>query len=164
MESNQGGALSSVSALEFHRSNLDKTPYELGGICIFARAAAAVINSGDLVFASATGFNKSATATNYVGFKGVAVGGKLTNGDIVYGTGKALTTGVAGEQLIVQITGFAMVVADGTITPGTHFTVIPATVSGRVIAGTTAGQVVGNTVDGNAGVQGGDIRIYLSPR
>jgi len=163
MESNQGGRWTGLSWLKFARGREDMTAYEPGGTVILASAAAAVINSGDLVFLSATGFNKSATQANYVGFKGVAVGGKLTDNQAVFGTGRPLTTGVVGESLLVQVDGIAIVVAGGAITVGTHFTVIPDTgTAGRVIAGTTAGQVVGNTI--TVGVLAEDMRILLSPR
>jgi hypothetical protein len=164
MDSNQGGNWTGFSFWKAARTREDQTAYEIGGACFLGTAAATVLNSGDVVFQSATGFDKSATQANYVGLKCVVVGGKLTDNDVVYGTGKPCTTGVAGESVLLQCSGWAWVVAGGTVTPGTHFTVIPDTgTAGRVIAGTTAGQVIGAT--GNvAGAAAGDMKIFLSPR
>lgn len=163
LDANQGGNWTGFSYIKHARTREDQSINELGGQVFIGSAAAIVLNSGDVVFMSATGFSKSTTATNYVGIKGVVVGGKLTDNAVVYGTGKPCTTGVAGESVLVQYSGLVKVVAGGTVTPGTHFVVIPdGTTAGRVVAGTTAGQVIGSTI--TAGAAAGDMIILLNPR
>lgn len=163
MDSNQGGNWTGFSYIKFARTREDITPNETGGLCYIADAAAVVLNSGDVVYQSATGANKSATAANYVGLLGIVVGGKLTNMKIVYGTGQPCTTGVAGEDVIIQYSGIAKVVAGGIVTLGTNFAVVPDTgTAGRVIAGTTAGQIIGTVL--STGAAAGDMLIRIAHR
>lgn len=163
IDSNQDGGITNLNYLMLNRSKNYSVPLEPGGVVILASAAAAVLNTGDCVYMTATGANKSATGANYFGFLGVVVGGKLSGNEVIYGTGFACTTGVAGEDVLIQISGIATVVAGGTITVGTNFSVIPDTgTAGRVIAGTTAGQVLGKAL-GSASV-GTDVKILIGHR
>lgn len=162
-ESNQDGRLNNLNWLMLNRTRNYNVSLEPGGIVIQVDAAAIVLETGDAVFMSATGASKSTTAANYVGFLGIVVGGKLTNNEIVYGTGLAVTTGVAGEKVLVQISGVAIVKAGGTVTPGTNLAVVPDTgTAGKVIAGTTQGQMLGTTL--TAGAAAADMKILLNHR
>ena len=163
LDANQGGGWTGLSYTKYARTREDQTAYETGGEVFIAKAAAVVLNTGDVIYMSATGVNKSTTAANYVGLVGVVVGGKLTDNDVVYGTGKPCTTGTAGESVLVQYSGIAKVVAGGTVTVGTNFAVVPDTsTAGRVIAGTTAGQMIGTVL--TAGSAAADMLILLNHR
>jgi len=159
----QTGNISTVSMLKFSRDGLTAAYNNIGGEVINCQSGQA-LNTGDIVY---TGANskvlKSTTASNYAGYVGVVVGGKLTGSDnIVYGTGIPVTN--ATDQLVyVQISGNALVVDGGTVTPGTHFSVVPDTVTaGRVIAGATAATIVGATV--TAGVAAAEMIMRIEHR
>lgn len=143
------------------QSRQDRVPGGLGGI-VEVFTAGAALNTGDIVFFSAADtVNKSTTQANYVGFAGVVVGGALTNNNITNTVGVAAAG--TGQRVLVQISGIANVVAGGTVTVGTNFSVIPDTsTAGRVIAGTTAGQVVGKTI--TTGSSGNVMKILISHR
>jgi hypothetical protein len=149
------------SWLTFAMPRADKSPAAVGGITEIFTAGAA-LNTGDVVYISAADtVNKSTTQANYVGFAGVVVGGQLTNDNITASVGVAAAN--TGQRVIVQVAGIATVVAGGTVTVGTNFSVIPdTTTAGRVIAGTTAGQVVGKTL--TTGASAGTMKILISHR
>lgn len=119
-----------------------------GKVARFTSGAA--LNVGDVVYLSAANtVNKSTTSANYAGFVGVVVGGYSTGMRIPPETNVAsiAATSGSGQDVLVQIDGIAWVVAEGTITAGTNFSVIcTATTAGRVIAGTTAGQMLGTAL------------------
>lgn len=139
----------------------DRIPAGVGGVVEYFTAGGS-LNTGDVVFFSAVDtVNKSTTQANYVGFAGVVVGGQLTNDNLTTAVGIAAAT--TGQRVLVQVTGIANVVAGGTVTAGTNFSVIPDTgTAGRVIAGTTAGQVVGKTI--TTGSAAGTMKILISHR
>lgn len=151
----------SFNWLTFNQPRQDRTSASVGGVVEIFTAAAS-LNTGDCVFLSAANtVNKSTTAANYAGFIGVVVGGQLTNNNITSNVGVAAAG--ANQSVMVQISGIANVVAGGTVTPGTNFSVVPdAATAGRVIAGTTAGQVLGTTV--SAGTAAGTMKIVLNHR
>lgn len=150
------------SWLTHHLPRQDKTAAGVGGT-VETFTAGAALNTGDIVFFSAANtVNKSNTQANYVGFAGVVVGGAATNNNITTSVGVAATT-ASGQSVLVQVSGIATVVAGGTVTVGTNFSVIPDTgTAGRVIAGTTAGQIVGNTI--TTGTAAGTMKIFISHR
>jgi hypothetical protein len=152
------------SFLRFHKRREDKVGFAVGGTIINAVANATLL-TGDIVYVDGAGtVNKSATSANYAGFVGVVVGGPGTRNSVetdALRTG--LTAGTSGQTVLVQVSGIARVVAEGTVTPGTHFSVISTgTTAGRVIAGTTAGQMVG--VPLTAGTSGTEMLILLDHR
>lgn len=117
--------------------------------------AAAALNVGDVVFASATDtVNKSATPANYQAMVGVVVGGKATFGEIItdWVVGSRIPAAAANEEVIVQFNGITYVVSDGAVT---QFAYIgpPATTAGRVDDGgnATAGQILGIALDAATG-------------
>jgi hypothetical protein len=149
------------SWLTFAMPRADKSPAAVGGVVEFFTAGGS-LNTGDIVYISAADtVNKSATQANYVGFAGVVVGGQLTNDNVATSVGVAAAT--TGQRVMVQVSGVATVVAGGTVTVGTNFSVIPDTgTAGRVVAGTTAGQVVGKTL--TTGAAAGTMKILISHR
>lgn len=159
----QDGNLSAVSMLKFCRDSDVGASNAIGG-AIEQYDSAGSLYTGQVVFMDASSqVNVSTTASKYAGYLGVVVGGKLTGTDnVVYGTGVQVTN-AAGQPVYVQITGNALVVAGGTVTPGTHFSVVPDTVTaGRVIAGTTVATIVGATV--TAGAAAGEMIIKIEHR
>lgn len=152
----------SLSWLKFNKDREDRTALAVGGECIVCTAAAALV-TGDAVFVSATlKVNKSATSANYAGFVGVVVGGDSTNMEAVYETGRAAASG-DGKLVLVQITGVAKMMAEGTITAGTNFSVIiSGSTAGKVIAGTTQGLMLGTPLTTSS--TGNDVLVKLDHR
>jgi len=141
----------------------DKTSGGVGGVVeVFTSGAA--LNTGDCVYLSAANtVNKSLTAANYAGFIGVVVGGRSTQMNIITKTGFAATS-ASGQEVLVQVSGIATVVAGGTITAATNFSVMPdaAGTAGRVVAGTTAGQMLGTAL--TTGSSGNEMQILIRHR
>lgn len=151
----------SFSWLTFNNRRGDKAPAEVGGVVEIFLAGGS-LSTGDIVFFSAANtVNKSATVADYAAMAGVVVGGQRTNDRIISSVGVAAAT--VGQRVLVQVSGIATVVAGGTVTVGTHLTVIPDTgTAGRVAAGTTAGSIIGKTI--TSGAAAGTMKILLSHR
>jgi hypothetical protein len=152
----------SFTYIAHNRSREDVISAGVGGT-VEVFTAGASLNTGDVVYLSAANtVNKSATVTNYAGFIGVVVGGKLTNMNIIPDkTGVAAAT--TGQNTIVQLTGIALVVAGGTVTAGTNFSVMADSgTAGRVAAGVTAGQMIGTAL--TTGASAGDMKILIGQR
>lgn len=135
----------------------------VGGRVIRTTAAGA-LNTGDSVlFSAASKVNKSATAADLAGFAGVVVGGKLTKGRVPSDLSVvSAATDADGDEVLVQIDGICYAMAGGTVTPGTHFSVIGDSTAGRVIAGTTAGVRVGTPI--TAGSVGALFKMLIRQR
>lgn len=161
------GGVTNFNLIMTNRTRHEKDSGELGGSVKWFRSASASLKVGDIVFVTAAvsgvpTVTKSATAANYAGFVGVVVGGPATQNYAVYGTGAAACDAI-GQYVLVQIDGIALVVAEGTITAGTNFSVIStATTAGRVIAGTTQGAMVGIPLQD--AVSGDELRILICHR
>ena len=153
--------VTALSWLKFGAPRQDKTIAANGGIVVQMLGAAA-LNVGDVVFLSAENkVNKSATTANYAGFVGVVRGGDATNDLILDTVGAAACTG-DGKSVLVQISGVATVPFTGTITAGTHFSVVVSgSTAGAVTAGTTAGQMLGTALTTGAG---GVVKILINHR
>ncbi len=138
----------------------DSSPAGLGGV-IERFTAGATLLTGDVVFISAVNtVNKSGTAANYAALAGVVVGGQATVGNVVETPG--VTAATVGQSVLVQVSGVANVVAGGTVTVGTHLSVIGDSTAGRVIAGTTAGVIIGTPISNGAAA--GTMKILISQR
>lgn len=146
------------------KSREDKTAGGTGGIVdVFTSGSA--LNTGDCVYLSAANtVSKSLTAANYAGFIGVVVGGRSTNMNIIDNKTGVAATSASGQEVIVQLSGVATVVAGGTVTAGTHFSVMPdaAGTAGRVVAGTTAGQILGTAL--TTGSAAAEMKILIRHR
>ncbi len=155
------GKATAFPAIRFHSgASQDKVVTPVGGIIVAFTAAAALL-TGDAVFISATAgtVNKSATSANYASFAGVVVGGATTNMECNFTT-TGLAAASTGQLVLVQISGIARMRAEGTITIGTHPTVIcTGTTAGKVIAGTTSGLRLGKPVSDSA--SGSDVLVLL---
>ena len=162
MAANSAGGETAFSWLRLFADREGRATAARGGVTIIMTAEAA-LTTGDVCFASATPnqVNKSATSANYASFVGVVVGGTLTNMRPMYDTGIAAAG--AGQQVLVQISGVALMKAEGTITIGTHRSVIStASTAGKVIAGTTQGLMLGTPLtDASSGT---DVVVLIDHR
>lgn len=123
--------------------------------------AAATLLVGDAVFLSGVNtVNKSATASNYVGFIGFVVGGAST-GDKTNDT-VGTTAATVGQRVLVQVNGIARAIVGASgFTAGTNFNAVPsAATAGRVIPGTTADQRLGKVLTTQA-TAGAEVRILI---
>ena len=148
---------------EYRRSGKDVENGSVGGNTKRYIAGGA-LNVGDIVLLTAADtVNKSATAADLAAFAGVVVSGDLLSGQIPDDTSVAsVNAASSGGYAIVQYNGIAYALAGGTVTIGTHLSVIGDTTAGRVIAGTTAGIIVGTPVEsGSVGVL---FRILINQR
>lgn len=115
-----------------------------GGVLHLFTADTTTLLVGDIVYLSGVGIvNKSATASNYVGYIGVVVGGQSNGFRKTDAVGT--TAALSGEKVMVQVSGIARCIVGATgFTAGVNFNAVPsAATAGRVIPGTTADQRVG---------------------
>jgi hypothetical protein len=129
----------------------DGSPQGLpAGDCLEMLSGAALF-IGDFVYISAANtVNKSAVAATVAAAPlGVVVAGYKTNGQYPYtaapvGVPAFVACDAAGQQVVVQYDGLALVYCTGALAAGG--TVIPGATAGQVVAGSTAGQIVGFNV------------------
>lgn len=144
------------------RGNSDNTTSNaVGGIVHLFTASTTTLLVGDAVFLTGVGIvNKSATASNYVGFVGFVVGGDSNS----YRTNDAVgtTAATSGQKVMVQISGVARAIVGATgFTAGTNFNAVPsAATAGRIIPGTTADQRLGVALTTQA-TAGGEVKILI---
>lgn len=118
----------------------------VGGQVIRALAGAALL-IGDVVYWSAANtVNKSATTAAYAAFAGVVVGGANTFFQCIDNDADlGITAADTGEEVLVQISGIAWVLAAAATAAGATVGVV--TTSGRVDDSTaTAGAYVGTSI------------------
>jgi len=116
----------------------------VGGVCAIFTANSTTLLVGDIVYLAGVGIvDKSATASNYVGYVGVVVSGDSLG--MEPSTTVGTTAATSGQKVMVQISGVANAIVGATgFTAGTNFNAVPsAATAGRVIPGTTADQRVG---------------------
>lgn len=150
--------------IKFSRTREDKLSASVGGT-VHTMTAGANLNLGDVVFVSADKtVNKSAVSASYAGFFGVVVGGRATGFRvIILPNTTGLPAALSGQEVLVQASGNARVVAEGVITAGTTLSVISTgTTAGKVIAGTTAGQMLG--VPLTSAISGGEFIMKIDHR
>jgi hypothetical protein len=132
-----------------------------GGIVHRFTANSTTLLVGDAVFLVGVGIvDKSATASNYVGFVGYVVGGDANawrKRDAV-GT----TAATSGQGVMVQISGVARAIVGATgFVAGTNFNAVPsAATAGRIIPGTTADQRIGVALSTQA-TAGSEVRVLV---
>lgn len=140
-------AMTGLGFIRFFGKRADKNSNVVGGtIHMMLNSSATTLLTGDCVYVSASGVvAKSNTSANYAGFAGVVVGGAATYFRTLIGvneTGKVAA--LINQLVLVQVTGIARVMAEGTITTGTNPSVIISTVTpGKVVVGNGAGQMLG---------------------
>ena len=136
--------ITAFSWLNLRGSSDELTDNAVGGIIVRLTANSTTLLVGDAVYLAGVGIvDKSATASNYVGFVGYVVGGVSNS----FRTNDAVgtTAATSGQDVAVQISGIARAIVGATgFTAGTNFNAVPsAATAGRIIPGTTADQRVG---------------------
>lgn len=149
------------SWLNLRGSSDELTSNAVGGIVHRFTTNSTTLLVGDAVYLAGVGIvDKSATASNYVGFIGFVVGGQSNNfrTDDAVGT----TAATSGQGVMVQIAGVARAIVGASgFTAGTNFNAVPsAATAGRVIPGTTADQRLGVVLTTQA-TAGSEVKILI---
>jgi hypothetical protein len=153
--------LTAFSWLNVRGSSDENTGNAVGGIVHRFTANSTTLLVGDAVYLAGVGIvDKSATASNYVGFVGYVVGGTSNNfrTDDAVGT----TAATSGQAVTVQISGVARAIVGASgFTAGTNFNAVPsAATAGRIIPGTTADQRVGVALSTQA-TAGSEVKVLV---
>ncbi len=125
-------------------ATVPETVTQVGGLTLVATANATTLLVGDAVYLVGVSIvDKSATASNYVGYVGFVVGG--TSNGFRHTDAVGTTAALSGESVLVQYSGIARAIVGATgFTAGTNFNAVPsAATAGRIIPGTTADQRLG---------------------
>lgn len=128
------------------------TTIEVGGDCLYGKAATTLL-LGDAVFLSAADtWNKSTVVGNYAGLVGIVVGGFRTDGRVIQDDPLIGVTQCAlvNEMVIVMVYGVCKVLSDITLPTVNTKVTAGAVTAGRV---STTGAVSGNYVGGTITVQ-----------
>jgi hypothetical protein len=145
----------------FRGGSDELTSNAVGGIVHRFTANSTTLLVGDAVYLAGVGIvDKSATASNYVGFVGYVVGGQSNNFRVDDAVGTTAAT--SGQGVMVQISGVARAIVGATgFTAGTNFNAVPsAATAGRIIPGTTADQRVGVALSTQA-TAGSEVKVLV---
>ena len=150
-----------LSWLNLRGSSDEVTSNAVGGIVHLFTANSTTLLVGDAVYLAGVGIvDKSATASNYVGFVGYVVGGD--SNDYNFADAVGTTAATSGQKVAVQVSGVARAIVGATgFTAGTNFNAVPsAATAGRIIPGTTADQRVGVALTTQA-TAAGEVKVLV---
>jgi len=137
-------AITAFSHLNLRGTGDENTANGAGGVVHQFTANSTTLFVGDAVYLAGVGIvDKSATASNYVGYIGFVLGGTANGFRTTDAVGTTAAT--SGQKVMVQISGVARaIVGAAGFTAGTNFNAIPSgATAGRIIPGTTADQRLG---------------------